>query len=309
MAITLSSKLKIPSLSLDDLRMIVAIVEGGSLTEAARRLGLSINAVSRRLAGLEAEAGLRLVQRTTRSQRITEAGERLYRRALGVLVQVDQAEAELAEERGEPVGPVRVELSSAAITEGLLLRVRDLLVAHPRLQVQLLVTQRAPNLGPELDLALVVGAPPDRAGLVARRVAMARWSLCAAPAYVARYGLPQAPEALIEHAALRLHGASPQETWTLDGPRGARITVPVRGGFEADDSRVLGDATYAGLGIGVRPAGELAQAVAAGRLVEVLPGWTFAALPVYLVFPGGRERLPGVRVVAEALEAALRELG
>lgn len=134
------------------------------------------------------------------------------------------------------------------------------------------------------------------------------WALCAAPAYVDARGSPSAPEDLVSHDCLRFRGPEPQETWTLEDEAGRRVTVPVGGGFESEDSRILGEATYAGLGVGIRPDRELADAVASGRLARVLPGWWFSATPVSLVGPPGRERLPAVRIVAEALVAGLEGL-
>jgi DNA-binding transcriptional LysR family regulator len=90
--------------------------------------------------------------------------------------------------------------------------------------------------------------------------------------------------------------------------RGRQVTVPVHGAFEADDSRTLGDATYAGLGIGVRPAGDCARAAANGRLERVLPAYRFQPLDVYAVLPKGRVRLPRVAACLEALRAAVSEI-
>jgi DNA-binding transcriptional LysR family regulator len=293
---------------LDDLRMVVAVAESPSLTVAAGRLAVSLNAVSRRLAKLEEAVGVRLVQRTTRSLALTEAGDRLYRRALAVLEQVDLARAELAHQRGEASGTVRVVLPSSAVTGALLGRLRALLAQHARLRVQLLVTSQPLPLGHDVDLALVVGELPDRAGLVARRVAVVHWVLVASPSYVAERGLPQSPDELPRHECLRFRGSAPQDTWTLEGPDGTQVIVPVTGSFEADDSRILGEAAYQGLGIGIRPKPELEAAMERGSLVEVLPGWRFLALPLYLVSPRGRGRMPGVRTVAEALTVAVAEI-
>lgn len=296
-------------MDLDDLRLIAAVTETGSLTRAAARLEITLNVASRRLQRLEASAGVRLVQRTTRRLALTEAGERLYRHAVAALAHVDAALADLGDERAEPVGTVRVVLPSSAVTEGLLGRLGRLRGDHPRLQVRLLVTARPGPLAPDVDLAVSVGAPPDQAGVAARRAASIRWALCASPAYVATRGLPCTPADLTSHECLRFRGDAPQSVWTLEDDAGERVSVPVSGGFESDDSRVLGDATYAGLGVGIRPGRELEAAVAGGRLLRVLPGWWFATTPVFVVGPPARQRLPAVRVVADALTEALLELG
>ncbi|MCB9690117.1 MAG: LysR family transcriptional regulator [Alphaproteobacteria bacterium] len=295
-------------LDVADLRLLVAIVQTGSLTRAAASLEQSLNVVSRRLQRLEATSGVQLVRRTTRRLTVTEAGERLHRHAIRALVHVDAAVADLAAERAEPVGTVRVVLPSSTVTPWLLNHLRELRATHPRLHVRLLVTDHDQPLGGDVDLAVVVGPIPDRAGVVSRRVATVRWAFCAAPSYIEAHGMPTTPEELGSHDCLRFRGTTTQDTWTLEDDAGRRVTVPVGGGFESDDSRALGEATYAGLGIGIRPARELADGVASGRLVHVLPGWWFSATPVSLVGPPARERMPAVRVVADALIAGLRSL-
>lgn len=100
----------------------------------------------------------------------------------------------------------------------------------------------------------------------------------------------------------------PQDEWTLVDRRGRELTVPVCGGYEADDSRALGDATYAGLGIGVRPAGECDRAEQEGRLERVLPGYRFQSLDVYALVPKGRVRVPRVAACLEAIRAGVLEL-
>lgn len=93
------------------------------------------------------------------------------------------------------------------------------------------------------------------------------------------HGLPRSPAALSRHECLRFAGETPQRTWTLTGPRERRVAVKINGAFESDDSRVLGDAVYAGLGIGVRPESEIAEGVQRKTLVRVLPGWRFGVQP------------------------------
>jgi DNA-binding transcriptional LysR family regulator len=107
---------------------------------------------------------------------------------------------------------------------------------------------------------------------------------------------------------LRLLASPPQDEWTLVDRRGRELTVPVKGEYEADDSRTLGDATYAGLGIGVRPAGECARAEKEGRLERVLSSYRFQPLDVYALVPRGRVRVPRAAACLDAMRAATREL-
>lgn len=290
--------------SIDDLRMIVAVAEGGSLTEAARRLDVSLNAVSRRLARLEEAVGVLLVQRTTRSCQLTEAAERMYGRALVVLEQVDLVAAELAGHRASPHGTVRVQLPAVAVSEALLHRLRGLMEAHEGLRVKLSITRRDAPVGSSVDVALFVGQMPDLSGVVARRISPARWVLCASTDYVQRWGAPQSPAELLTHECLRFRVVGGSEEWPLEHAGGERVRVAVPGSFEADDGRVLGDAMRAGLGIGVRLEREVS---ASDRVVRVLPEWTFVPPPIYLAGPRGRWRMPAVRLVVDAVLQVLEE--
>jgi DNA-binding transcriptional LysR family regulator len=150
--------------------------------------------------------------------------------------------------------------------------------------------------------------PPNSLALVSRKVGVHGWGLAASPSYVKARGVPRSPAELSSHACLRFRGDVPQTAWHLTSARGKKVSIKVGGSFECDDSRVLGDATYAGLGIGVRPKEELADAVKRKALVHVLPDWTFGEQPAYLLTTVGRRDLPRVRAVTDAVEAAVRAL-
>lgn len=297
-----------PIESLPDLATLVAVVEAKSFTAAARRQGVTVNAVSRRLQQLEQAVGVKLVERTTRRSAPTEAGLRLYRKAVVIFDELLQAEAEVQQAHSEIEGEVRMALPAAIVTRGLLAQFERLLATNSRLRIDLRIgSSHLPGEG-GIDLALATEPPPDSLALVSRKVGVHGWGLAAAPSYIKAHGQPRSPADLSDHACLRFRGDVPQSTWTLTGARGKRAVVKVSGAFECDDSRVLGDATYAGLGIGVRPEEELADAVKRKALVHVLPGWRFGEQPAYLLTTVGRRDLPRVRVVAEAVAAAVRSL-
>ncbi len=294
--------------SLPDLATLVAVVEGKSLTAAARRQGVTVNAVSRRLQQLERALGITLVERTTRRCAPTEAGLRLYRKAVMIFDELLQAEADVQQAESGVEGDVRLALPVAAVKRELLARFEQLLADNRGLRLDLRIdSAHLPGEG-SIDIALITERPPDSLALVCRKIGVHGWGLAAAPSYVKKHGLPRSPAELSGHACLRFRGEVPQSTWTLTGPRGKRVTAKVGGPFECDDSRILGDATYAGLGLGVRPEQELAEAVKGKVLVHVLPGWRFGEQPAYLLTTSGRGDLPRVRAVADALDAAMRTL-
>lgn len=298
----------VSSASLEELRAFVAVFDSGGFTAAAKRLGLTTNAVSLRVQKLEEGLGVRLFERTTRTVAPTGEARAFYDRVVRILGELEVAEEALRPAEGGLRGSVRMAIPGVVATDPFLGRLRALLDEHPGLLVQMRITNTPVNIVAEgVDLALVVGQVPEST-FVGRLLGRATWVLAAAPAYLERHGRPRTPSDLAKHRCLRLLANPPQDEWTLLDRRGRQISVPVAGGLEADDSRTLGDATYSGLGIGVRPAGECARAEEDGRLERVLPEFRFQPLDVYALLPKGRLRLARVAACLEALRAAVREL-
>jgi DNA-binding transcriptional LysR family regulator len=296
---------------LDDvegLRALVAVAEAGSFSAAGRVLRLSTNAVSQRVAKLEARLGARLFERTTRLVRLTPAGERLLVRARRVLEELSLAELEV--EAGHLSGTVRLALPPDLAGPAFFAALAGVLERSPGLRVELF--GRAAPVDPRKEgFDLVVwGGPASRIApeLTARSLGTVAWSLCAARSYVARCGVPQTPEELSRHRCLLARNVEPERAWELHGQGGAAVQVPVSGALESDHPRLLLEAMLQGLGIGIRPTSEVTAAAARGEWVHVLPEWGFAPIAVALVAPKGRLRVPSVRLVAGVVEATLRQL-
>lgn len=294
-----------PIQSLADLETFVAIVETGSFTVAARKQGLTVNAVSKRLQQLEESLGTKLIERTTRRSTPTDAGKRLHDKAAAVFDALLHAEAEVQQSKVAIEGVVRVAAPPVVVTADLLRRLDGLMRTHTKLRVDLRVTSSDLPGEAGIDLAVVAAPPPATHNLISRNITVHGWGLTASASYVETHGLPRSPAALSKHSCLRFAGERPQRAWTLTGARGQRTTVKVEGSFECDDSRVLGDAVYAGLGIGVRPESEIAEGVRRKRLVHVLPGWRFDVQSVYLVTTSSRRKLPRVVAVSDLIAASL----
>lgn len=294
--------------SLEELRAFAAVHEAGGFTAAGRQLSLTTNAVSVRVQKLEDALGVKLFVRTTRSVSVTEEGRQFYARVCRILADLEEAEEELRPRSAGLRGRVRLAIPGALATEPFFERMRDLLGAHPQLSVQTRVSSLPIDLVAEgIDIGVVVGQLPEST-LVGRLIGRVTWVLAASPAYLAEHGRPRTPADLREHRCLRLFSNPPQDEWTLVDRRGKEVVVPVRGSFEADDSRALGEATYSGLGIGVRPLGECSRAAREGRLEQVLPGYRFQPLDIYGVIPKGRIRIPRVAACLDVLREALLEL-
>lgn len=290
--------------SLTELKTFLRIVDDGGLSAAARSLGMSVNAVSRRLALLEERVGVRLANRTTRRLSLTDEGRLFLERCRRIVAEVQEAEEELQPLPGKIRGLVRVGIHPQLIDERSLRDFRALLLEHEGLSIQVLARNAAVDPVKEgLDLAVWPGEVTLQS-VVSRRLAVLKWVLAASPDYVKRAGLPQKPDDLRKHECLRALRTHSESTWVLRDANGKQISVPVRGRFESDDTATLAAAVQAGIGIGLRPKGEVLREAVAGRLVHVLPRWHFGLSTVHLVAPPGRLRLARVRAVATIIEAA-----
>ncbi len=294
--------------SLDEIRTFIRVVDAKSLSAAARALRVSVNAVWRRLERIEERAGVRLIERTTRSLRVTEAGERVARRARRILDELQETERDVASSAERLRGAVRVAVSPDVAGGPFLLELQQLLHDNPDLRVELLGRSRLLEpVAAGVDIIVWVGPVPTQTSTV-RKVGIMDWALAAAPSYVARRGAPQVPEELSEHdCLLALHGAK-ESSWSLVDATGAGREVHVRGQLESDATEILAGALHLGLGIGIRPLREVTDAGRAGQLVHILPAWRMSPMEISLVAPAGRLRSAHVRAVADVLTRRLRAL-
>lgn len=291
-------------LDLDALATFVAVLECESFSAAARRLRLSTNAVSQRVARLEAQVGAALLTRTTRSVRSTESGRRVADRARDLLARCDALLLD-AREVEEVRGTVRVGLAPDLARAFDWTALDRLLAAHPALSLELVARAREADLvAAGLDLAVWAGPLPPRA-LVVRRLGTLDWHLSAAPSYVASHGSPRTPDDLANHCCLRVLGPEREQSWELLDERGRVRRARIGGRFESDSGEVLHQALLGGLGIGIRPARELSRAVRLGSLVRVLPKHHLRPMPVALLAPKGKLELPRVRTIADYLAKVL----
>lgn len=256
---------------------LTVLAEQGSYTAAAARLGVSKAAMSQRIAELERVAGVTLVQRTTRSVRLTDAGQRLVDQTRAAFEQISQSFAQVRDLAEAPQGLLRVTAPVALARQQIVPLLPDFLRQYPQVRIELNLSDRLSSLATEgFDLAIRHTAhPPDTHVAVA--LCATRSVLVASKAYLRRAGTPQQPADLAAHNCL--HYPRPQErpAWTFE-PQGRtdmreRVTVQVSGSLTANNSEALRDAAMAGLGIALLPDFSAQAALKAGKLVEVLPGW------------------------------------
>ncbi|MBV8913681.1 MAG: LysR family transcriptional regulator [Acetobacteraceae bacterium] len=278
---------------LDELAVLLAILDGGSLAAASRRLRRSPPTVTRILSQLEHRVGARLVDRTTRALSPTEAGRRLAEQGRAVL----GAYAEAAREAGE--APLRGLLRlTAPVVFGrrhVLPVVGAFLDAHPDVQVDLVLADRNLDLVEEgLDVAVRIGRLADSA-LVVRRVGEVRRVLVASPGYLRARGTPEQPGDLLHgHEAIFSSGRPVPIEWRFFGSGRVRV-VRLRPRLLVNEVEAALSAARQGRGLALALSYQVADDLAAGTLVRVLPAFEPPPAPVQLVVPGGRHQAPRVR--------------
>ncbi len=290
---------------IEDLEAFVAVVEQGGLTAAARRLGRTLQAVSRSLATLEQGLGVELVRRTTRRSGPTEAGQAFYRRIKPALAEIAEARAEASERRAEPAGRLRIGASVLFAPVHVVPVVAAFMQRHQGVEVDLVLSDRFADLGQQdLDLAVRIGDLPDSA-LTSRRLGALRRVVFGAPAYFAQAGRPQHPRDLASHqCVVRTIDGTP-EAWPfrIDG---RREMVKVSGRIRADATAAIYAAVAAGLGLGFTPLWQIHDLVDRGAVELVLTPFEPPTVPIHAVWPSGRLAPAKTRAFVEMLADHLR---
>ncbi|OUM38584.1 LysR family transcriptional regulator [Pseudomonas putida] len=271
----------------EDMRIFAQVMEAGSFTAAADRLGMSKQSVSRRLMQLEERLGVRLLNRSTRRLDATPLGQHYYQSALRLLGEVQQVEHDISGQAQALRGTLRLSapLSFAMSHLGCLLT--EFLQLHPQVDVEVDLSDRAVDLiGEGYDLALRIGALED-SSLIARRIASVERVYCASPAYLQARGVPVKPEELAGHDCLP-YGHSRQVQWQFR-QGGKAQAIQVTGRMRANNGELLRDAAIAGMGVTYLPTFIVGQALADGRLVAVLEESTPPALQLSAVYPRHRQ--------------------
>jgi len=275
---------------LDAMAVFTAIVDAGSLSAAGRRLGTPLATVSRKLSDLEAHLQTRLVLRSTRQLKLTEAGRDYLAACRDILERVDEAERSAggayAQARGQLVISAPVVFGRLHIVPV----VAEFLAQYPQVDVRLLLSDRYVNLLEEhVDVALRIGQLQDSA-LVALPLGHIQRVVCASPEYLARHGTPQSPEELEQHAVISFEGLTATTHWLFESEQGP-LRVPVHSRLAVTTADAAISAALLGLGLTRVLSYQVAEALADGRLQRVLKAHEQPALPVSLVH-AGQGRLP-----------------
>ncbi len=273
---------------LTDLETFVAVARTGSFAATARQLRVTPALVGRRIAGLEERYGARLIERTTRSQRLTELGERFHIHAESVIAAVQELDDLVHPAGTELRGRIRISGPTTLGVARLAGLVAAFSAANPAVTLELHLADRRVDLIAEgFDLAVRIGHP-EPSGLIARRIGTYAMAVCAAPSFLARHGRPGRPDDLAATNCILNLNLVPRNQWTFLATDGQPITVEVSGGLQMDNDLAQRTAALGGSGVAYLPFELVRDDLAAGGLEALLPEWRLPALPIHVVRPTRR---------------------
>lgn len=291
---------------LTSMAVFVKAVDLGSFAAAAAALDLSGPMVGKHVRFLEDRLGVRLINRTTRRQSLTEFGRAYYERCRVVLSEVEAAETLAADQLSEPCGKLRVTMPVHFGRRCVAPVLLDIAQQYPRLELDLSFNDRVVDLAEDdFDLAIRTGDLADRAGVIARRIAHQRMVICGSPAYLQAHGQPRQIEELDRHHAVVYRRSGPVSPWLF--PRKDQLPVEITpfNRLRLDDLDAIADAAAAGMGLAWLPYWLVRERIQAGALVELLPdepGFLYDAYALWLETPHLPRR---VRLAIDALAASL----
>jgi LysR family transcriptional regulator, transcriptional activator for dmlA len=286
-----------------DLSFLVVLSASPNLSAAAREMGVSKAAVSKRLANLERRAGIPLVNRSTRRMSLTPEGEAAAERARGILADIEELDRLLTGSKKLPRGLLRVNATLGFGRSHVAPLISEFSREHPEVDVQLQLSVNPPALTEDaFDICIRFGTPPD-ARVIARLLASNRRLLCASPAYLARAGMPQTPQDLLQHNCLGIRqGDEAYGTWRLSTGRGSRLrseAVKTRGNLTTNDGEIAVRWALDGHGIVMRAEWDIARHLRDGTLVQVLPEWDTPDADIYAVYPQRLQLSPRVKAFVD----------
>jgi DNA-binding transcriptional LysR family regulator len=298
---------------LSAMQAFVRVVEAGSFSAVARETQTTQSRVSKQVASLERELGAQLLSRTTRSLALTEAGERYFAQARRLVAEIAEAESEVFQSEQELSGWLRVAASVGYGRLKLLPLVKRFLVAHPKVKIDLRLSDGFIDLVEEgIDVAIRIGELAD-SSLVANRIGTTQRMLIASRPYLDSLPdglkMPKVPQDLLQHNCIVYSELATQNAWTFTaGPaalaeEGTQVTIRAQGNLQTNSSEVIRASVLAGMGIGYSPTWLFEDEVASGALQVLLPDWPAPSLPIHLVSPPQRRQSVKVRAFAMHMAA------
>jgi len=292
-----------------DLGFFSTLAASGSLSAAARELGVTTPAVSKRLAQLEARIGVSLVNRTTRRMSLTPEGDVYLAHARRILGDLDDLTQLLGSGKGTPKGLLRVNATLGFGRSHVSPVISRFVRKHPQVEVQLQLSVNPPPLTEDAyDVCIRFGEPPE-ARVIARRIAANRRLLCAAPSYLARYGNPRTPGELARHNCIGIRqGDEAYGVWRLRSGRSKSAeSVKIRGNLTTNDGAIAVQWALDGHGILMRAEWDIAGYLRTGRLVQVLPQYSTPDADIYAVYSQRHQLSTRVRAFVDFISTSLTQ--
>lgn len=288
---------------LNDLYYFARVVEHGGFAPAGRALGIPKSTLSRRIAALEEQLGVRLIQRSTRRFSVTEIGQIYYGHCRAVLIEAEAARESIDLTRQQPRGTIRLSCPTMLLDFRVAAMVAAFMDQCPDVQLHLEATNRRVDVIAEgLDLAIRVRPPPlEDSDLVLRVLARRSQCLVASPDLLARHGPPRTPDDLAGLPSVALGTPRAEYRWRLIGPDDEPVEIAHQPRLVTRGMLALREAALAGVGIAHLPLMIVRGSLDDGRLVQVLPGWAPRPEIVHVVFPSRRGQLPAVRQLIDHL--------
>lgn len=294
-----------------DLGFFSVLASAGSLSAAARELGITTPAVSKHLAQMEARVGLSLVNRTTRRMSLTPEGELYLENARRILGEIDDMAQQLGASKATPQGLLRVNATLGFGRSHVAPLISRFVRKYPQVEVQLQLSVNPPPLTDDsFDVCIRFGAPPD-ARIIAKHIAPNRRLLCASPAYLAKHGTPRAPRDLMRHNCIGIRqGEEAYGVWRLTSGRGKSATteaVKIRGNLTTNDGEIAVNWALDGHGILMRAEWDIERYLKSGRLVQVLPQFHTPEADIHAVYPRRHQLSARVRAFVDFAALSLHQ--
>lgn len=285
----------------ENMRTFIRVVEAGSISAAADRLGVAKSAVSRRLKELEEHLGVELFHRTTRRMNLTDTGRAFYHQSVRILEDVLEAELATSQAHGTLKGSLKIALPSTFGIMHIGPAINEFLLAHPQIEFDLDFNDREVDLIQEgFDMAIRIANLPD-SSLIARRLAPVRSVICASPSYLESRGTPQTPGELGEHQCLVYSLLRDFEYWRLTDRNGKEISTKIHPYLKASTGEFLKDAAVEGQGIILVPSFIAYKEIERGALVSVLNEYKVPQFYAYAIYPQTRHLSRRVRTFVDFL--------
>lgn len=280
------------------MRAFVAVVEAGGFSQAARCTGVSKALISKQVARLEEELGVRLLHRTTRRVSATSSGQAYFEQCRPLLMELDELDASIHSDTAEPRGDLRVTAPISFAEIRLMSAVAEFSRRYPEVRLNLVLSDRFVDLVEErIDVAIRIGDLED-SSMVARRLGSTAMLVCASPEYLARRGEPKEPDQLAEHTCVVDSNHPDGSLWTLGSDdHGVTVDAPTR--ILVNSARAVRELVLAGQGISYLPSFAVSDDITEGRLKRLLPAFEQKPLGIFALYPHRRHLSAKVRLFIE----------